>query len=298
MPLTEDATKLEPKLPSLEERYSKYRDKLQKLTLMSDILSRNVLKDMRCTEHILRVILNDKNLTVIDQTLQVDYKNLHGRSVILDCLAKDSGNRKFNIELQQNNEGAHPKRARYHLGMMDSNALDPGQDFDKLPESYIIFITQRDVLNSKFPILHINRIIEETGKAFGDQSHFIYVDASKQNDDTELGRLMHDLTCRDPADMYNEVLAEQVRLLKETERGVEHMCKEMDELCNEAFENGLVRGEARGEAKGEARGRLDEKKRTARKLNEFKMSLDQIAHVLTVDVNTVKEWLAEEPLPA
>ena len=293
MPLTEDVTKIEPKLPSLEERYSKYRGKLQKLTLMSDILSRNVLKDMRCTEQILRVILNAKNLTVIDQTLQVDYKNLHGRSVILDCLAKDSRKREFNIELQQNNEGAHPKRARYHLGMMDSNTLDPGQDFDKLPESYVIFITQHDVLGKKLPILHINRSIEETGDNFDDQSHFIYVDASKQNDDTELGRLMHDLTCRDPSDMYNEVLAEQVRLLKETERGVEHMCKEMDELCNEAFEDGLVRGEARGEAK-----RIAEKKATARKLNEFKMSLEQISQALNTDSQTVKEWLAEKPLPA
>ena len=45
------------------------------------------------------------------QKLQSDYKNLHGRSVILDCVAVDGMDRQINIELQQDNEGASAKRA-------------------------------------------------------------------------------------------------------------------------------------------------------------------------------------------
>ncbi len=36
------------------------------------------------------------------------------------------------------------KRARYHSGLMDMNTLNPGQDFDELPESYVMkFYYQR-----------------------------------------------------------------------------------------------------------------------------------------------------------
>ena len=73
--------------------------------LMSDILIRNVLKDERCTEYILQVILRDKKLTVVDQKIQADYKNLHGRSAVLDCVARDGTGRMFNIEIQQDDEG-------------------------------------------------------------------------------------------------------------------------------------------------------------------------------------------------
>lgn len=79
---------------------------------------RNVLKDRRCTEYILSVIMNRKDIQVIDQVLQKDYKNLQGRSAILDCVIRDSAGKLMDVEIQQDNEGASPKRARYHAGLM------------------------------------------------------------------------------------------------------------------------------------------------------------------------------------
>ena len=60
---------------------------------MNDIFMRNILKETACTEYILQVIMNRTDLKVIDQTLQKDYKNLQGRSAILDCVAKDAEKR-------------------------------------------------------------------------------------------------------------------------------------------------------------------------------------------------------------
>ena len=37
-------------------------------------------------------------------------------------------------------------------GLMDMNTLNPGQDFDELPESYVIFITRDDILGYGLPI--------------------------------------------------------------------------------------------------------------------------------------------------
>ena len=56
----------------LEERYERYKGILQRLTIMSDIFMRNVLKKRECTEYILQVIMNKKDLMVTDQIIQKD----------------------------------------------------------------------------------------------------------------------------------------------------------------------------------------------------------------------------------
>lgn len=48
--------------------------------------------------------MKDKKIKVVDQRIQADYKNLHGRSAVLDCVAIDGENREINIELQQEDE--------------------------------------------------------------------------------------------------------------------------------------------------------------------------------------------------
>ena len=219
----------------MEARYEKYRTILQNLTIMSDMFMRNVLKKKECTEYILQTILKEE-IQVLDQTLQKDFKNLQGRSAILDCLARDNQNRRMNVEIQKEKEGASPKRARYHSGLIDMNTLEPGQDFGELPENYVIFITRTDVLGRKKQIYHIDIRIRETGEVFDDNTYIVYVNAEVQ-DDTEIGKLVHDLHCKNAEDMYSEVLAQRVRELKETEEGRNIMCREMEEIYNWGIEH-------------------------------------------------------------
>ena len=201
----------------LESRYEKYKGIIKNFTLMSDIFMRNVFKKRECLEYVLQVIMKKKDLHVIDQIIQKDYKNLQGRSAVMDCVARDSTGKQFDVEIQQDNEGASPKRARYHSGLMDMNTLNPGQDFEKLPESYVIFITRDDILGYGLPIYHIDRQIKELNEAFQDEAHIIYVNSRKQ-DDTELGRLMHDLHCKKADEMHSPILAKRMYELKETQK--------------------------------------------------------------------------------
>ena len=197
----------------------RYKETIKNLTVMSDILAQNVFKDKNACEYVLRIILEDKELTAIDNETQMDFRNMHGRGVVLDCVAKDGSGRIFNVEIQQDDEGAHPKRARYHLGMMDSNVLDTGKNFDKLPETYVIFVTLKEA-----------------------------------------------------KEMQAGALADRVHELKETEKGVEHMCKEMEQICDEA--------------------RMDEKRENARSMAEDGLTVDRIAKILKVNAQMVQEWLA------
>ena len=75
-----------------------------------------------------------------------------------------------------------------------------------------------------------------------------------RQEDTELGRLMHDLHCKRAEEMYSEILAKRVYELKETQEGVNKMCQEMEQIFSEGQRYGEKRGEKRGEKIGEKRG--------------------------------------------
>lgn len=264
----------------LEVRYERYKGIIKNFTLMSDIFMRNVFKQRECLEYVLQVIMEKQDLRVIDQIIQKDYKNLQGRSAILDCVARDSEGKQFDVEIQQDNEGASPKRARYHSGLMDMNTLNPGQDFDELPESYVIFITRDDILGYDFPIYHIDRHIKEADDSFQDEAHIIYVNSRKQ-EDTELGRLMHDLHCKNADEMHSPVLAKRVHELKDTQKGVELMCHEMEKIYSEGMES------------GEKRGELKKAKETALSLAEMGLPVEKIAKAVNHNVNEVQKWIDE-----
>ena len=264
----------------LEVRYERYKGIIKNFTLMSDIFMRNVFKQRECLEYVLQVIMEKQDLKVIEQIIQKDYKNLQGRSAIMDCVARDSEGKQFDVEIQQDNEGASPKRARYHSGLMDMNTLNPGQDFDELPESYVIFITRDDIRGYDFPIYHIDRHIKEADDSFQDEAHIIYVNSRKQ-EDTELGRLMHDLHCKNADEMHSPVLAKRVHELKDTQKGVELMCHEMEKIYSEGMES------------GEKRGELKAKKETALSLAEMGLPVEKIAKAVNHNVKDVQKWIDE-----
>ena len=264
----------------LESRYEKYKGIIKNFTLMSDIFMRNVFKKRECLEYVLQVIMEKQDLYVIDQVIQKDYKNLQGRSAVMDCVARDSTGKQFDVEIQQDNEGASPKRARYHSGLMDMNTLNPGQDFEELPESYVIFITRDDILGYGLPIYHIDWQIKELNEAFQDEAHIIYVNSRKQ-DDTELGKLMHDLHCKKADEMHSPILAKRVYELKETQKGVELMCHEMEKIYSEGMES------------GEKRGELKAKKETILSLAEMGIPVNKIAKAVNLSEKDVQKWIDE-----
>ena len=240
---------------SIEERHKRYKERIKHFVLMNDPLARVVFDDNPTLEYLLRIIMKRPDLEVIEKTIQADYKNLEGRSVIMDIVAKDSEGIIYNIEIQQKSEGAVPERARYNAGLMDSKELDEGEDFTKLPNSYIIFITDKDetdrILSEETipvvkdvgvnqtdddpesPYVHrILRVDERTGRIFKDRQTVIYIN-SRMPDKTELGRLMHDFHCENPDDMYCEPISSRVRKIKESPKEVESMCYEMDRVYSE-----------------------------------------------------------------
>lgn len=245
-------------------------DKIKEFRLFDDNFMSKVFEDNdEGVELLLHIIMEMPELKVIKSCTQYSIKNLLGRSIRLDIDAVDAAGKKYNIEVQRGDKGAGVKRARYNSSVIDANSLLPGSDFEDLPESYVIFITENDVLGGDKPIYHIERVIQETGQNFNDEEHIIYVNGTYRGD-TPLGKLMHDFSCKNPDDMYYKILADCTRYYKEDEKGVDAMCKIMEELID-------------GEKKESA----------VRLLKIGKLSDEEIAIGLGLDIEVVKTLKAE-----
>lgn len=218
----------------------KFLKKIREFRLLDDDFMSKVFEDdYECIELLLHIIMEKPDLKVTEARTQYGIKNLVGRSVRLDIYAVDATGKKYNIEIQRADKGAGEKRARYNSSIIDANVLLAGSDFSELPETYVIFITENDVIGKNMPIYHIERVIKETGEYFKDEAHIIYVNGAYR-DNTPLGLLMKDFSCSNPSDMYYKILADKTRYFKENEKGVAEMCKIMEDLIdNEKKESAL-----------------------------------------------------------
>ena len=198
--------------------------------------------NIECTELIIQIILGRKDIKVRSVQTQYEIKNLQGRSAILDVHAVDSNGREFDVEMQRADKGAGAKRARYNSSLLDSNSLKPGEDTEKIPDGYVIFITENDVLGYGKPVYFIERCFTVDGETvpFGDGSHIVYVNGRYHGED-EIGKLMHDFFCANPDDMNYGVLAERARYFKEEKEGVASMCKILEDMCREVEEEVTAR---------------------------------------------------------
>ena len=225
-----------------EER--KYQEMLQRIRgfrlLDDDFMTKCFEENIEATELVLRIVLNKPDIKVVKVQTQYSMKNIKGRSLRLDIYATDSEDKKYNIEIQRADKGAGAKRARYNSSLIDSNILPAGFEVENLAETFVIFITENDVIGKNKPIYHIDRYIKETEEYFNDGSHIIYVNASYK-DDTELGKLMHDFSVVEPEDMNFKVLANATGYYKKDKEGIQAMCKAMEDMITDDRKEAAIR---------------------------------------------------------
>lgn len=112
-----------------------------------------------------------------------------------------------------------------------SDMIKANDNFTELPITYVIFITENDVIGKNRLIYRFDRTDEETGCKLDDGTHIIFVNGAYNNadDSSELAKLVHDFLCNDPDKMYIPQFAEKARFFKETRKGELNMCRLMEE---------------------------------------------------------------------
>ena len=263
-----------------ERRHQEDLRRLRNFRPIDDTFMRGLFKEnLPLAQFVLRIITGKPDLVLTTCETQADMKRVTGaRSICLDAYATDSTGKKYDIEVQRADNGADPHRARYHSSVMDVENLDEKQDYRELPDTYVIFITEKDYYKAGKPVYVIQNMNLTMEQPFGDGAHILYVNG-EYRDDSDIGRLMHDFNCTDAADMNFPILAEKTRYLKENPRGVSEMCKAMEDLRTESL------------AEGRAEGREEQAQITARNLYMQGLPIEQIARAIGFSVATVEQWL-------
>ena len=249
---------------------SEIKQVIRSLCMMNNRFMNFMLDDNKEAAHVfLRVILGDDKIKVRNVRIQSFIQNIYGHSSQLDILAQDSKGRYFNVEVQRSDEGAPARRARFYSSILDTHFLQPSKLYEELPDTYVIFITENDVLHDNLPLYNIRRRIDENAKYFEDGSHIIYVN-SQRRDDTALGKLMQDLYCTEPKNLHYQEFAERMEFLKYSKEGEEKMTDVIEEyaarkaeaLAKEAAREAVK--EAVKEATKEAAKKAEEKEQANR----------------------------------
>lgn len=152
-----------------------------------------------------------------------------------------------------------------------------------MDESYVIFITEKDVIGRGQAIYSVNRYFEDTKELFDDGNHIIYVNGAYKNDESPIGKLMHDFRCTNSIDMFYQELREPVHYYKETEGGRAIVCEAIETYGNDK------RNE--GRAEGRAEGKLEKAREMAIELYKNGVSVATIASAAGVPAEIIRKWL-------
>ena len=120
------------------------RKKFEELEFKDGFLFAAAMADEELCRMVLERILEIPIRAVRVQSENTFLFNSDYRGIRLDVFADDGAGTVFDVEMQTVNRGNLPKRSRLYQAHMDVGALKPGDSFDALPESFIIFLCTFD----------------------------------------------------------------------------------------------------------------------------------------------------------
>ena len=253
---------------------------------------------MRLVQLLLRVVLGDEELTVVELNVVDRLSNPAGRTAELDVHAVDSKGNQHDIEVQISKSGASPRRARFYSALIDSHMAEPGKQFDfrRMKDSTVIFITRGDVFGDELPVYDFRREDVKTHRLMGDGTRILYVNALARHEG-RMAELMHDFICQDPDAMMVPEFASRARQIKDSGR-----YQEMESLFDQArqvgFEHGveigLEQGVQQGIAQGLEQGARAEKIETAKRLLDMGLSASQVALAIGVEEGDLVSYVPHE----
>ena len=250
------------------------------LCLMDDTLFRVVAQDKEFCEEVLRVILQKEDLEVITVRVQKDLHHIHSHSVVLDVLCKDSHNKNYNIEVQQEDNDDHQRRVRYHAASVDTKMLEKGKKYADLPDLCVVYISSFDIFKKGKTTYHVDRTLRETKDVVDNGLYEVYVN-TQIDDSSSIAGLMRVFKSTKPVqDERFQKVCEKLREYKEG-KGRNTMCK-------------LVEDYANMRAAEEAEKAVEETaKETARRAFAMGLPIESVAQLVKLSTKELEKIVAE-----
>lgn len=286
---------------NLDEReFDKLRKKYEALTISDDFMFYKVMQNPDLCKELLEIVLDidiDKLEYISRQEVIKD--TYDGKGVRLDVYTKDAEGTIYNLEMQAVKIDDIPKRSRYYQGVIDTDTLKEGNNYNKLNKSIILFICRFDLFGKGRPIYTFkNYCEEEPGLELGDAATKIFInskwilDKDKWEESIvkpKLINLLKYIEEGEATDEYTEKLEVEVSKVKQDSVWREkYMVYEKNLYYSklEGHEEGLKEGIALGIEQGQARtselyvkliddGRFDDARRAKENPEYFNQLLEE-----------------------
>lgn len=223
-----------------ENRRQREEEILQNLTLLDDTFMAVCFSQFTdALQHVLQIILDKPDLKVVKAERKKPFMDLDDGSLCVQAWAVEPSGHRYLIGVQTDTHGASPRRARLSLSSMVHETLSEDEFADENLDTWMIFLTSKDVFETGLPVNHLGLRVRETGEILDLGYGTIYFNASYRGDDS-YGRLAHDLCCPDPDQMYCAALAAPVRYFKTTEKGKQEMLSVLKEQSEEERQEAIL----------------------------------------------------------
>ncbi|MCD8363554.1 MAG: Rpn family recombination-promoting nuclease/putative transposase [Lachnospiraceae bacterium] len=265
---------------------------LQELNLSDRFLFDEVMEDPQTHRDVLSIIFG-RDIALLDKTeteKEVRISTL-SRSIRLDVYAMDEETNVYDTEMQKERKSDLAKRSRYYQGLIDTGLLKPGVlNYNLLNNTYIILIMTFDLFGYKKYRYTFESVCREVPECrLEDGAVRIFLNTRGENEDevpAELVEFLHyveNTTDQEAQRSDSERIRrihDRVKEVRQNEEvGVRYM-QAWEEKCYE-------REEGREEGREETLVELV-KKKLARG-----MSAEEIAEVLEMDVERVRELIGK-----
>lgn len=229
------------------------REAYDNMTVFSDAVANAFFSDVFTTQHVIRAVIERDDLIVTKVKTQSSVDNVHGHSIRFDVLANDSEGNFYNIEIQNASHDNLLARADFYGASIKTRYFKKNKSYSDhrvmpsiMPRVYVIFFVKDgkycdDKLMNRFALK------DEANRDTGVGMRIYFVNGSL-HDDSPVGKISHDFSCKKASEMKDEVVANQFSTIKQAE------FKKMETFMQKVFDEGERRGEMRGEKRGEKRG--------------------------------------------
>lgn len=169
----------------------KQRKTFQELNLSDNFLFAAVMQDAETCKDVLELLLKIEIEKVTVTTEKMMVYNPEHRGIRMDVFAADENHTVYNVEMQTANEGNLPKRSRFYQSQIDVAQLKPGEDFNKLNKSFVIFICTFDPFGyGRYSYTVEERCLEENF-SLGDETKKIFLNTKGHSPKTTGKELIH-----------------------------------------------------------------------------------------------------------
>ena len=229
----------------------KKRKTLQDLTIKDNFLFGAVMSvEDNCREFLEMVLGFPIARVVVSREKSIVYHPEY-KGVRLDIYAEDENHTHYNVEMQVKKKAALGKRSRYYHSQMVMEALESGEDYETLPDTFVIFICDFDPFDRKlYCYTFRNECREDKNVKLGDGSCTIFLSTRGENEEAvppELVRFLKFVTAalkESEGDFQDRLVSQIQKTIRDikTDREMGERYMTLEELLKDEKQEGRMEG--------------------------------------------------------